>query len=94
MSSRPRRSKLERACRIALMEANEPASIEAIYDRIETRGSIAIAGYKRPFRAIVLAMNVLVERGDASLSIEAGSRRWRWETQQSPLGKPTPCNLA
>ena len=80
-SKRPRRSELERACRIALMEANQPASVEAIYDRIERRGSITFAGYKRPFRAIALAMNALVKQGEASLLQESGSRRWRWETE-------------
>ena len=72
---RPRQSKLGRACRIALMETNEPASVETIYDRIERRGSVALAG-KRPFRAIVLAMNALVKQGEASLLDEANRRRW------------------
>jgi hypothetical protein len=63
------------------MEANQPASVEAIYDRIERRGSITFAGYKRPFRAITLAMNALVKQGEASVSQESGSRRWRWETE-------------
>jgi hypothetical protein len=80
-SKRPTRSELERACRIALMEANQPASVEAIYARIERRGSITFAGYKRPFRAITLAMNALTKQGEASLLQESGSRRWRWETE-------------
>jgi hypothetical protein len=63
------------------MEANQPASVEAIYDRIERRGSITFAGYKRPFRAIALAMNALVKQGEASLLPESGSRRWRWKTE-------------
>ena len=88
-SRRPTRSELERACRIALMEANQPASVEAIYDRIERRGSITFAGYKRPFRAIALAMNALVKQGEASLLQESGSRRWRWETERPPLEPPT-----
>jgi len=80
-SKRPTRSELERACRIALMEANQPASVEAIYDRIERRGSITFAGYKRPFRAIALVMNALVKQGEASLLKGSGSRRWRWEME-------------
>ena len=63
------------------MEANQPASVEAIYDRIERRGSITFAGYKRPFRAIALVMNALVKQGEASLLKGPGSRRWRWETE-------------
>jgi hypothetical protein len=63
------------------MEANQPASVEAIYDRIERRGSITFAGYKRPFRTIALAMNALVKQGEARSLQESGSRRWRWETE-------------
>jgi hypothetical protein len=78
-------SKLERACRIALMETYEPVSVETIYDRIERRGSFTFAGYKHPFRAIVLAMGAMVRHGEASLCIEEEHRRWRWET---PLEQP------
>jgi hypothetical protein len=71
------RSKLGRACRIALMETTEPASVETIYDRIERRGSFTFARYKRPLRAILLVMSAMVKRGEASLLNEAGRRRWR-----------------
>jgi hypothetical protein len=80
------RWELERACRIALLEAGGPVSVEALYDRIERRGPITFAGYKRPFRAIVLAMNALVKRGEASLSNE---RRWRLGRERAPLEQPT-----
>jgi hypothetical protein len=91
--TRPRRSNLDRACRIALMESNEAVSVETLYDRIERRGAISIAGYKHPFRAIVIAMGVLVQRGEAVLLFEGDHRRWRWAdgpralepTNSSPL---------
>jgi hypothetical protein len=89
LDTRPGRSKLERACRIALMETNEPASVETIYDRIQKRGSLTFTGYRRPLRAIALAMNALVKQGEASLSEVAGSRRWQWETERTPLQQPT-----
>jgi len=92
--ARPVRSELARACRIALMEINEPASVETIYDRIERRGSFAFAGYKRPLRAIGLAMFAMVKRGEARLLNEAGSRRWRWEPEQALLDPPTSFTLA
>jgi len=84
---RPRLSgeKLERACRIALMEMEEPASVEVIYDRIVKRGCLAFAGYKRPFRAITLAMTSLVRRGEAdcclkqnNASVMRGGRTRYW----------------
>jgi hypothetical protein len=92
-TTRPRRWNLDRACRIALMEANEPEPVEALYDRIERRGAISIDRYKHPLRAIVIAMGVLVKRGEAVLLFEAGHRRWRWAdgprtlepTNSSPL---------
>jgi|SRR5580658_63257 hypothetical protein len=73
---RPLRAELERACRIALMETEEPVSVEIIYDRIVRRGSLMFLGYKRPFRAITLAMGSLVELGEASLLRTGGRRRW------------------
>jgi hypothetical protein len=56
---------LERACRIALLETEQPASVEAIHDRIVRRGSFVFLSYERAFRAITLAMFRLVRRGEA-----------------------------
>lgn len=87
----PVRSKLERACRIALMETQEPVSVETIYDRIERRGSFTFAGYKHPFRAIMLAMGAMVRQGEASLYNEGGHRRWRWDAPfEQPASVPVP----
>lgn len=87
-------SKLERACLIALMEANQPAAVETIYDRIERRGSFTFAGYKHPFRAIILSMGAMVRRGEALLCNEGGRRRWRREPQGTPVEELTPLTLA
>jgi hypothetical protein len=67
---RPSRAELERACRIALMETEQPVSVEAIYDRIVRRGSFVFLSHKRPFRAIGLAMATLVRRGEAILLVK------------------------
>ncbi|HMD15051.1 MAG TPA: hypothetical protein VKH18_00180 [Terriglobales bacterium] len=74
---RPQRVELERACRIALMEKEGPASVEIIYDRIVRRGSLMFLSYKRPFRAITLAMGALVKLGQASLLKTGRQRRWQ-----------------
>jgi hypothetical protein len=90
--ARSGRSTLERACRIALMETNEPSSAEAIYDRIQRRGSFTFSGYKRPLRAIILVMNGMARRGEAIPLNEGGNRRWRWQTRQTafePMNPPT-----
>jgi hypothetical protein len=75
----PAPSNLKRACLIALMEADEPVSVETIYDRIARRGSFTFAGYKHPLRAIGLAMGAMVRQGQALLHNEGGLRRWRWD---------------
>ena len=67
---RPSRAELERACRIALMETEQPVCVEAIYDRIVRRESFVFLSHKRPFRAIALAMATLVRRGEAILLVE------------------------
>jgi hypothetical protein len=87
-SGRPRRWELERACRIALMEADEPSPVERVYDRIQRRGALSFTGYRRPFRAITLAMNSLVRKGEASLLDSAGSRSWRWEPKRGSFETP------
>jgi hypothetical protein len=92
--AKSRRSKLDRACRIALMEANGSASAEAIYDRIARRGSHDFASYKRPLRAILLVMSAMVNRGEASLVNDAGRRSWRWGTEKTPLEHPASFLLA
>jgi hypothetical protein len=82
-NTHPVRSELARACRIALMETSEPASVEAIYDRIQRRGSFTFARYKHPFRSIMLAMSAMVRTGEVSLLNDGGRRRWRWETDRT-----------
>ena len=86
LASRPSLAHLERACRIALMEEDRPASVEAIYDRIVRRGSVMFFAYKRPFRAIALALSGLASRGEVILvekdgrskrSRRSGRRRWQ-----------------
>ncbi|HLX82880.1 MAG TPA: hypothetical protein VKR59_03220 [Terriglobales bacterium] len=79
---RPPRTALERACRIALMESDGPASPETIYDRIVRRGSLPFFGYKRPLRAIASAMSTLVKRGEASLHANDKSSCWKAQSRR------------
>jgi hypothetical protein len=88
------RSRLERACIIALMETSGPVAVETLYDRIKRRGSFAFEGYKHPFRAILLAMGAIVKRGEAILSNEGGHRRWRWEPESALLEQPRTSSVA
>ena len=67
---RPPRSELERACRIALLETEQPESVESIYERIVRRESLQFFSYKRPFQVIASAMSTLVRRGEAILLVQ------------------------
>jgi hypothetical protein len=83
LPQRPARADLERACRIALMEAQQPASIEVIYDRIVRRGSLQFFAYKSPFRALASALSALVRRGEARVLVHGhgcgrGAARRLW----------------
>ena len=55
---------LTRACRIALMESREVASLEEIYARIVRRASFSFEGIKSPLEAIAGVLELLAE--DAS----------------------------
>jgi hypothetical protein len=89
---RPSRSSMERACRIALMEGDDPVTVEALYDRITRRGALGFLGYKQPFRAIALAMSSLVKSGEAILFLKNGpsnvSRRSRPCSWQRAFSRP------
>jgi hypothetical protein len=63
--------------------AERPATVEGIYDRIENRGLVTMAEYRRPFRAITLVLNELVGRGEAISSGKTGSRRWQWNPERA-----------
>jgi hypothetical protein len=52
---------LRRACRIALMESQETASLEEVYSRIVRRESFSFAGVEYPLVAIARIVNILAE---------------------------------
>jgi hypothetical protein len=90
-SKRPRRWELERACRVALIESDgELVSVEELYDHIQRRGSVTFEGYRRPFRALRLALNALVRRNEASVSKDGRDLRWRWAMERMSLQPPAP----
>lgn len=76
---------LERACRIALVEANEPASLEEIYDRITRRDSFFFGRYKYPLLAISRALNKLLERGEAITVVHGENRAWQLDPERDAM---------
>ena len=78
----PRKSnlkpKLERACRIALLESEDTATAAQIYDRIIRRGSYPLNRCKHPLVHIIKALDALEQRGEVQTVVEGDCRRWLW----------------
>jgi hypothetical protein len=68
---------LKRACRIALMEAQQAASSQEIYSRVLRRGSFSFANFEYGLSSIVWALSILVEDGEAYCF--RGMPEWRWQ---------------
>jgi hypothetical protein len=70
-------STLQRACRIALMEIDGPASTVHIYDRILRRGSFQFGESDEPLVSIAIALNCLVRTNEATTTGRQALRRWQ-----------------
>jgi len=79
--------KLERACRIALLESEEPASAGQIYDRINRRRSYQLGRYKHPLVRVIATLDTLVKEGEALTVIVGDCRCWQWNTGKTDLTK-------
>lgn len=70
--------RLDRACRIALLESETPATAEEVYDRIIRRGSYHLNRYKYPLLQVLGTLNRLTETGHVENLAERDRRLWRW----------------
>jgi hypothetical protein len=77
--------KLERACRIALLESEQPASAGQIYDRINRRRSYQLRRYKNPLIRVIETLDRLVKDGEARTLFVDDCRCWQWNTRQIEL---------
>jgi hypothetical protein len=91
--SRPRLNKttarLQRACRIALLEAGTAISVEEMQSRIERRGSFSFATHKKKTRSLLRVLR-LMTRGGEVRCVTSG-QCWRWERSSNshePLQTP------
>lgn len=68
--------RLQRACRIALLEAEKPVSLEEICARIVRRGSFSFVNpeYANPF--LLQVLNDMAEWGEVHLLESAACSRW------------------
>jgi hypothetical protein len=68
---------LQRACRIALMEAEAAASLEEIYERIVRRGSFSFNGIGSPGPALERMLNAMAETGEIRSLGSGETGRWQ-----------------
>ncbi|MEP6644104.1 MAG: hypothetical protein ABJA69_06385 [Acidobacteriaceae bacterium] len=77
------KGKLERACRIALLESEQPATAGEVYDRIVRRQSYRLSPFKRPLVALAAALDGLVEAREVELCVRGNIRNWVWMGRRS-----------
>ena len=73
----PPRDSLQRACRIALLESETPASLEDIYTRVVRRGSISFASSQRARKILLRVLNVMCQDGEVRLFKTGQGPRWQ-----------------
>jgi hypothetical protein len=76
--------RIQRACRIALMEACGPASLDELYERIQRRESCDFVGCSDPLAWLGSALAVLEAEGEAQMTTSHG--RLYWQRLVGPVG--------
>ena len=82
--------KLERACRIALLESEQPASAGQIYDRINRRRSYQLRRYKNPLIRVIETLDRLVKDGEARTLLVDDCKCWQWNSRQIDVAEGNP----
>ena len=72
-----KKRKLRRACRIALMEADEFQPCAQVYERIQKRGSMSFDGYDSPLQALAIELQDMVADSEISCSVIDGQTRYK-----------------
>jgi hypothetical protein len=78
------RTQLKRACRIALMETEGPASLREIAERIVLRGSCDLSVCKNPATVLNSALTSLALEGEAQLIRKGNCSYWQRLLQSRP----------
>jgi hypothetical protein len=76
--------RMQRACRIALMEAFGPASLQELYERIQRRESCDFVGCSDPLAWLRSALAVLEAEGEVQMTRSNG--RLYWKRMAGPVG--------
>jgi len=76
-------SVLRRACRIALMETDDPESAEQILQRIKKRNSVSLENLTDPSAAIVGELNRMANQREAARYSDGKFERWQLRRSQT-----------
>ncbi len=68
---------LSRACRIALMEAGNPASLDEIRSRIDRRGSFAFSHSESANATMTRTLNIMRDSGEVQCVINGSQSLWQ-----------------
>jgi hypothetical protein len=69
--------RLRRACRIALMESDEPQTTEQIYQRICKRGSLSFQSSTDPLHVLAAELELMAKESEITCSGLHGEKRWQ-----------------
>jgi hypothetical protein len=77
-----------KACRLVLMEAEQPLSVREVCDRIQQRMPALLLRHKDPLASVTTVLNRLVDYGEAqSLQSQNGRRAWQWISDTPDVGE-------
>jgi hypothetical protein len=78
-----------KACRLVLMEAEQPLSVREVCDRIQQRMPAVLLRHKDPLASVTTVLNRLVDYGEAqSLQRPNGRRAWQWISDPVAMTQP------
>jgi len=76
-----RQSRLRRACRIALMETDQPQSCAEIYERIQKRGSMSFDLNDNALQILSVQLKAMATNSEVVCSVANGETRWQWKRE-------------
>ena len=76
-----RQSKVRRACRIALMETDQPQSCAQIYERIQKRGSMSFDLNDNALQILSVQLKAMATNSEVVCCVINRETRWQWKRE-------------
>ena len=76
-----RQSRLRRACRIALMETDQPQSCAEIYERIQKRGSMSFGLNDDALHVLSVQLRAMATNSEVVCCVINRETRWQWKRE-------------